>query len=418
MARFVHVPRPPQAAAAGPAQGRDARNRRAEVPSRAAGPGCGHSLTALRIDPPGREPSPAGAACRRHVIQGVLSHKVSGPIAHVGQLARHGVKDASYFTRSVPGWKELLKGVPRARHEEVKRQTQEADWRSLQELIADPDHGETISAYTKDEIRQAVRRYQQFRTLQAAQAELAARAMAVAPGVGPPPPEEDPAELSPSAKAWYRSIAGTGRAFPRESVLEVAKKASLPGNLGFEHELAIGSEYLENEPRARVQFGALSNEAIGTYLGGDVAPHERPPQGLVGGDLSVWRPTGGVSPSGSPQFAAEFIQAKACHQATLGTNVDAAVNQLEGRCARGEREQRASDREVTLRGEGFTGTVHVYVTDGVTDLGLLERTADKALQSKYVHRVVFQDRDGRYVYPPPQSAAARGGGAGALPEGE
>lgn len=197
-----------------------------------------------------------------------------------------------------------------------------------------------------------------------------------------------------------------GRLFPAKNVFDIwerAKSQHVEVARGFSYELSLALSALEQDTKTYVQMGAIQNF--------NVAP---PPvqQAIckgqktvisskrIGADIVVWQPANQINPQLSPElYGADFVQAKCCKFESACRLMDQAKNQLEGKAASGRAES-TSDRECTLTGKNYMGSIFISIIDDIRDVGVLERSALRCISnSLFVHSVVIEAKDGtKYFY--------------------
>lgn len=348
------------------------------------------------------------------------------PVTHVSELS--GIKlhpqgepasTKEFFNVSAQQWKQKL--GPRHRDKGARDAYMQRAFDALQALINDTKHKETASS--PQALKEKVYAYmdglsKEAAALRTAESSPALSLDADADG-GDEHEEHDPrAErkdggghgISSIARPLYRWLVASKRAFPPDNLEQLARKATVK-DIGFVYELELAVSALEQTKDACVQFGALPLSAIKLHLApfGGLAKYTQPVAGQVGGDITVWVPKREASaqePSAShapaASLGADFVQAKAIKFTSINTEVEKATNQLAGQCAHARGDNvRSSDRETTLLGEDYMGSIFVKILDGVADVAVLERAAKKALGNEFVKSVVFDDAIAgtKHIYP-------------------
>jgi len=306
---------------------------------------------------------------------------VVGEIREASKIpAAWNVTGPEFFTYPQKKLKEIF-GTPRPSADKLLAYQQEM-WGHLTEML---ESDETFRATGKDELKAAVAKYRSDKQKAATRPD----------GVGE---RVAPGEMSQKVQALHDDLIASGRAFPLSEITKLANKADEPGS-GFYYELNLGKEALDNDPHCKVQFGSMTRDHIPTFLGGKLSDHvQETRRGPTGADVVVWTPKKSEGAIAVPiEYAADFIQAKSTTFDNIHDNIKAARNQLEGNNASGHGEN-ADQREITLRGPGYSGTICLDISGGVSDFGKLKREAEGALTSKFVDRVLAWDAVGGHMH--------------------
>jgi hypothetical protein len=341
------------------------------------------------------------------------------------RLSPHG-KPAStkeFFNVGAKQWKEKLAG--RHRDQGARDAYMQRAFNALKALIGDETHTEAASSPLA--LKEKVYAYMDGMSKEAAALKTAESSPALSLEADVDDDHDDHDEYDPRAerkdgegdgiadiaRPLYRWLRARKRAFPLDHLEHVARQATV-GAPGFVYELELAVSALKQTENAYVQFGALPLSAIELYLApvGGLANYTQPVKGQVGGDITVWVPKGdaaaqkpsepATSASPTGHLGADFVQAKAIKFTSINSEVEKATNQLAGQCAHARGDNvRASDRETTLLGEDYVGSIFVKILDGVSDTAVLDRAAKKALGNTFVKWVVFDDAIAgtKHIYP-------------------
>jgi Domain of unknown function (DUF4157) len=349
-----------------------------------AGPG-GSSAT--------RQEAPAAPATetavppvqRTLIINGIQVNSTNG-LPNVKNDGGKPATDPSFFDASQETWKKRLGN--RARNSDAKKAWLAERFKALEDLIVDKNY--IVELPTLEDVGNKLRRevlnYYDYQRKPEAAPVTEALAARQPGGKEPESKEEKLPEI-------YHKLAATGRVFPGDELMKVARKAA-EEEPGFRFELELAAEALGADKDSRVQLGAMGMSSISDYLPGELAQHEKQKAtGRVGADVVVWRPVSSPGKQPEPavtQYGATFIQAKAIKFSSLKAEVTKAKNQLEGTNASGKGTN-VRDREITLSGRDYRGVIALSIWDGVTDIKELKNVAQSALQSDYVHEVDVRD---------------------------
>jgi hypothetical protein len=297
-----------------------------------------------------------------------------------------------FFTASEARWKKLKIGKTK-RTDYMKER-----WEAMKAMLASSTE---FPAGDFEEIRTRVAEFQQLQLKQKAEEEAARKLAIAAPSASAAPPALQKL-TSEHVRGLATYLLSSGKAFPEEEIVSVAKKADLPGGRGFAFELEIACKALQGAARkgrtVKVQLGAMSTSAIQIYLNGEISARETEKHGRYGADVTVWTLEAG-------KWNGKFIQAKSVVFHNVESQVEAAMNQLEGRNADPSANHGAAAAEHTMIGPKHRGKIAVEVTH-VSDAGKLEKAAASALNSAHVKSVTFVDPtdSGKYRFPPKQTA--------------
>lgn len=198
-----------------------------------------------------------------------------------------------------------------------------------------------------------------------------------------------------------------GRLFPINNVAgNITKVNSNHGEVarGFSYELSLAVSALEQDSQSYVQMGAIQNfetapdpvrEAVSKEQSALIF-HKR-----IGADVVVWQPANQINTKLDPlTYGADFVQAKCCKFDSACKLMKQAKNQLEGTAASGKAVA-TSDKECTLIGQNYMGSIFISIIDDIKDINTLEKCALKCIDNKSVHSVVIEAKDGtKYFYHP------------------
>ena len=266
-------------------------------------------------------------------------------------------------------------------------------------MIASTDFKKLIPT-SPESVKQKVFEYYELFEREKSELEQAKRAMASGFSASVDLADEEGSDLDRPSRL-YRQLLGYGSfVFSRENLEKTYKEASKKDGQGFIYEMELGLGALQQVNGAKIQFGTMSTKAIEAWLGGPIASFKKEKQGAVGGDLTVWFPTGN---SEDAAWGGDFIQAKSIKFSSLKDEITKARNQLEGNNAKGKTgsSSKVDQREISLRGEKHPGTIFIEIYDGIQDQRKAESLAKGVLGSPYVHSVVLDDllSGTKYFYP-------------------
>lgn len=307
-----------------------------------------------------------------------------------------------FYGGSEMTWKKLLLGRPR--DPKQKQLFRETMLNRLQQLIDDPDREVVLK--NADKLQPELRAYDAQQKKDEADERLAAQVAAAPPVVeaapvagtstSTPEIEAEVASLPEAAKKHFRTLRTSGRVFPQEALLRVARKASGTGE-GQLFELQQAVAELNANPTGFIQMGPLSERAIESYLHGKLRAYEKLVAGPIAADLVVWKPVV-QRENGSAEYGADFVQLKDIKFTSLKNEIAGAVNQLEGMNKSGLGARR-DDRETTLLGDDYRGVIKIKLWDEIRNVRDIQSAAEAALRkSKYVHRVEIYDPSGQLAY--------------------
>lgn len=168
----------------------------------------------------------------------------------------------------------------------------EENFKALKELIDDPKYDAALPTLkdAANKLRGKVKDYRNFKMKSNTIPVTGSPAARELGGKEPESKEEKVSEKEEKVPERYQMLARTGRVFPEDELVKVARKAA-EGEPGFQFELELAAEALDADKDSRVQLGAIGMSNVSYYLGGEPAHYEKQKlTGRVGADVVVWRP--------------------------------------------------------------------------------------------------------------------------------
>jgi len=286
-----------------------------------------------------------------------------------------------YFNVSEPVWKK--RGFPKSKGKEARIAWMKERLADLDEMLKDAKEYELLQKQT---VRELVFDYRTEKDKTAKQ-QLAAQQMNEGKTEVTHP--ETGKYKTPGLESIVNELVDSKAVFPLKEIRDVATKADTGGQ-GYWFELEIAVRALRSAKSkgktVKVQLGRLDKSTIEMYLEGEIAKYDQSAlkQGPIGADVVIW------TLGADEQWSGKFIQAKSVKLENVKGNVEAAMSQLEGKCADPSKSHSASQREQSLLGPSHRGKIAVEVW-GWGGSDTIKKAAESALTSKYVHSVSFRD---------------------------
>ncbi|MDZ8069033.1 MAG: DUF4157 domain-containing protein [Nostoc sp. DedQUE08] len=188
------------------------------------------------------------------------------------------------------------------------------------------------------------------------------------------------------------------RAFPKNKIGDIGRKASIPGGFGFYKELEFAANAVDADNNIKVQLEKLSKSELELYLGFDPTKlsTEKLKEGKIGADVTLWHfpkqeDSSKQEVNDIPNTVGKFVQMKSTKIENLKGHLDGAANQLAGLTASGIADGKAHQREQPIRGKQFKNVIFAPLSDQSPDPNSIEKLAVTALNAhKHVHQIVFE----------------------------